>query len=349
MPSGKVFISYRRDDSSGYAHLLYDRLNKRFPGKIFMDVSAINPGTDFVQAIERAVGSCDALIAIIGKRWLSTTGTDSRRRLDDPADLVRLEIASALSREIRVIPVLFQGAAMPAAEELPENISSLTRRQAIELSDANLDRDAERLISALETEPGEQKEATGEAVGNPIKRYWPIGAVVALAVFLFFFFSKKSDQSPTPSVSTPKTDEQAASGGPSDMKQSIDQLAEAAKTALLTGQGQVAPRSTLKPPSFEFDPVGKWVVTVQKPIAGTMVLNLKSDRTYEITKPSGALGPFSQLMGSSGNWLYSPKTGSLDFIQENGRMKFPIQITEKKNNGIYGEDGQNVIYIFTRE
>lgn len=346
-PSGKIFISYRRDDSGGYAHLLHERLNKRFPGRIFMDVDAINPGADFVQVIENAVGSCNVLIALIGKRWLSATGMDSRRRLDDPADLVGLEIGSALNRNIRVIPVLLQDARMPATEELPENISGLARRQAIELSDANLDRDAERLIRVLEAELGAESRRDVEPV-SPLKRYWPVAAAILLVVLGVFIFLKRTDQPPAPLSQSSKTDERPASGKPSEMEQSIAQLAEAAKTALLTGQGQSVPRPAAKPPNFEFEPVGQWLVTVQSPLAGSMLLNLKSDRTYEITNPTGALVPFSATLGSTGNWLYGSKTGSLDLIQENGRMKFPIQITEKNNDGIYGQDGQSVVYIFKR-
>jgi hypothetical protein len=102
-------------------------------------------------------------------------------------------------------------------------------------------------------------------------------------------------------------------------------------------------------PVYEFDAVGQWLVTLQSPVVGAMFLNLKRDRTYEIAKPSGALVPFSQTLGSSGNWLYSPMSGALDLIQANGRMEFPIQITEKKNSNILGRDGENRIYIFTRQ
>jgi len=102
-------------------------------------------------------------------------------------------------------------------------------------------------------------------------------------------------------------------------------------------------------PVFEFDAVGKWLITVQNPAVGTMSLNLKRDRTYEITKPAGALVAFSQMLGSSGNWLYSPMTGSLELIRENGTMQFPIQIAEKNNGNIIGQDSESTIYVFTRQ
>jgi hypothetical protein len=104
--SGQIFISYRRDDASYPAGRLYDRLSAHFlQNQIFIDVDNLEPGTDFVEAIERSVGSCDALIAVIGKRWIVSSDEEGKRRLDNPDDFVRLEIATALKRNIRVIPV----------------------------------------------------------------------------------------------------------------------------------------------------------------------------------------------------------------------------------------------------
>src|SRR5580658_7220056 len=112
--SGQIFISYRRDDSSAWAGRLSDRLSSYFPSnQIFMDVDTIEPGVDFVEAIEESVGSCDVLIAVIGTDWLTSSTRASKRRLEIAEDSVRVEIATALKRDIRVIPVLVEGAAMP--------------------------------------------------------------------------------------------------------------------------------------------------------------------------------------------------------------------------------------------
>lgn len=147
----KIFLSYRRDDSSGSAGRLYDRLRTHF-GKeqVFMDVNAIEAGADFVRTIEGTVGSCDVLIALLGREWLSSKDQDGRRRLDDPDDFVRLEIATALDRKILVIPALVGGARMPAAQELPGALQGLARRQALEIGDSRFHEDANRLISTLE-------------------------------------------------------------------------------------------------------------------------------------------------------------------------------------------------------
>jgi len=105
----RIFISYRRDDSGGWAGRLYDRISQHFGrDHVFMDIDTIEPGLDFVEVIEQAVGSCDALLALIGRQWLTLTDDDGQRRLDNPEDFVRLEIAAALVRNIRVIPVLVQ-------------------------------------------------------------------------------------------------------------------------------------------------------------------------------------------------------------------------------------------------
>src|ERR1043165_3354644 len=105
-----IFISYRRNDSAGYAGRLFDGLSAHFgEDQIFMDIDYIEPGEDFVQAIETAVGSCEILIALIGPSWLTIENVTGRR-LDNPNDFVRLEIVAALARGIRVIPVLVQGA-----------------------------------------------------------------------------------------------------------------------------------------------------------------------------------------------------------------------------------------------
>ena len=113
-PVGRIFISYRRVDTPHVAGRLFDRLEARFgAGNIFMDVDSIDPGLDFAEAIERAVGSCDVLLALIGRHWSDIVDEQGRRRLDDPEDFVALEIRTALRRKIRVIPVLVDGAPPP--------------------------------------------------------------------------------------------------------------------------------------------------------------------------------------------------------------------------------------------
>lgn len=145
-----IFISYRRGDSSGHAGRLFDHLVQHFGrDRIFMDVAGIEPGIDFVEAIEKALGSCVAFLVVIGRDWLGSVDRKGNRRLDDPHDFVRLEIQTALERNIRVIPVLIEGASMPASAALPDVLAPLARRQPIEITDNRWDYDAGRLIEAL--------------------------------------------------------------------------------------------------------------------------------------------------------------------------------------------------------
>ncbi len=157
--SDQIFICYRRGDSAGYAGRLYDRLKARFGAdRIFMDIGAIDLGTDFVEEIEKAVGSCKVQVVLIGRRWLNAKDADGNRRLDRPEDFVRLEIESALKRKIRVIPALVSGATMPSSTDLPESLKSLARRQGLEIDHASFDDDVARLIKTLERILGESPQ-----------------------------------------------------------------------------------------------------------------------------------------------------------------------------------------------
>lgn len=145
-----IFISYRRDDSEGQAGRLFDDLKSHFgEGAVFMDVAGLEAGRDFRRAIDDQVASCDVLLAIIGRNWLTVTDEAGARRLDDPMDFVRLEIASALTRDIPVVPVLVQGARAPRADELPDNLKELSFRNGVELTHARWESDVQLLIKAL--------------------------------------------------------------------------------------------------------------------------------------------------------------------------------------------------------
>jgi hypothetical protein len=145
----KIFISYRRDDSAGYAQAIYGRLVQNFSkDRLFMDVDTIEPGMDFVRVIEKAVGECDVLLALIGRRWAAEADR-SGSRINDTRDFVRLEISTALARDIRVIPVLVDGVPMPHEDTLPAPLRPLARRNAIEISNTRFNFDIERLITAV--------------------------------------------------------------------------------------------------------------------------------------------------------------------------------------------------------
>lgn len=193
-----IFISYRRQDSSYIAGRLHDRLAAHFgPGQIFRDIDTMKPGVDFGRRIDEAVGSCDALLVVIGDGWLDARSPQGERRIDAPKDWVRQEIQVALERpDVLVVPVLVENAAMPSEDELPPAIRELANRNAMELSDRRWDYEVQRLIEALEEvvrQPADERPAPGPA---PIQDPRPLVAPV-----------------PVPPPSTPRPQWSAPPGG----------------------------------------------------------------------------------------------------------------------------------------
>jgi TIR domain-containing protein len=147
---GAIFISYRRTDSAGESGRLSDDLIARFGvRRIFMDVDAIQLGRDFRKAIQENVGACSVFLCVIGPDWLDARSAAGTRRLDHENDYVRLEIATALGRDVPVVPVLVRGAQMPKADDLPEDIRDLAYRNCVELTHVHWKSDVHVLIDAL--------------------------------------------------------------------------------------------------------------------------------------------------------------------------------------------------------
>lgn len=147
-----IFINYRRDDVPGVAGRLYDHLAQKFPPRqLFIDVDAIKPGLDFVEQIDTQIAQCHVVLAVIGTHWLADKDQEGRKRLDDANDFVRLELASALKRNIPLIPILVDGAAMPSEQDLPPDLKPLARREALELRYTRFDSDADAIVQALRT------------------------------------------------------------------------------------------------------------------------------------------------------------------------------------------------------
>jgi hypothetical protein len=148
--SGTIFINYRKDDSNWNALALYNELQKYFEEeRLFKDFNAIQPGDDFVLSIQRALSKCDVLLVVMGRHWLDVKNSNNVRRLDDPDDYVRIEIATALERGIQVIPVLFDNTPIPTPQQLPDNLKPLSRRQAIEINPNGFEDDVRRLAVAI--------------------------------------------------------------------------------------------------------------------------------------------------------------------------------------------------------
>lgn len=163
----RIFISYRRSDSQAWAGRLGQALADAF-GDVarFFDIESIPAGENFADAIQRAVSTCQVLLALMGPAWLEAKDGKGRRRLDDPADMVRLEIAAALGKGITVIPVLLGRAQIPKADELPSEIRELVLHQALELSETRWQFDCERLIGAIERSTSLRRVDAREGAGG---------------------------------------------------------------------------------------------------------------------------------------------------------------------------------------
>ena len=171
---GRIFISYRRQETSHLAGRLYDRLADRFgENQVFIDVDAIGLGVDFGEEIRRAVAACKVLLAVIGPDWLTVTDVRGNRRLGDPDNIVRLEIEAALARDVRVIPILVEGASMPCWDDLPESLA-LARRNAPSIRHKGFRSDVGHLVAAIErtlaATPGATDFNTPDTGGAPPAR-----------------------------------------------------------------------------------------------------------------------------------------------------------------------------------
>lgn len=146
----RVFISYRRGDAAGYAGRVNDRLSRELGRElVFMDVDAIPLGSDFVKVLREEVGGCQVLLALIGQNWIDARDSEGRRRLEEPDDFVRVEIATALARDIPVIPVLFDGASPPPTHRLPDNLKELAHRNGLQVRHETFHADLDKLVGAL--------------------------------------------------------------------------------------------------------------------------------------------------------------------------------------------------------
>jgi WD40 repeat protein len=155
----KVFIAYRRSDAARDAGRIYDWLSARLGREnIFKDVDSIPPGVDFRKAITCAIASANVMLVLIGTNWLEMTSETGCRRVDDEDDVHRFEIEEALRRELKVIPLLMDGAKMPAEKELPGTISSLARHHAVAVRlDPDFHRDMERILREIQTTAGSSR------------------------------------------------------------------------------------------------------------------------------------------------------------------------------------------------
>jgi TIR domain/PAN domain len=188
----RIFINYRRDDTQGFAGRLFDHLALKYSRReLFMDVDAMQPGLDFAKQLDAQVAQCQVLLAVIGPHWLDARDQAGRRRLDSDKDYVRVELASALKRDIAVIPVLVDGAVMPSEDVLPGDLKPLARRHALELRHTRFDADADAIAHALQSVVPSRR-VPWMLVGAGVA----VAAVVAIAVLWPKLMARPAAQQP---------------------------------------------------------------------------------------------------------------------------------------------------------
>ena len=182
---GSVFISYRRDETSGEARALFKDLAATLGShSVFMDVDTIALGRDFREAVRGRLASSDIMLTLIGRGWVEVKDASGRKRLDNPDDFVRLEIEAALKRDIPVIPVLVQGAEMPSPDELPPEIRNFTFRNAFELSHSRWESDVHELLRRLALERQDPRTSLEPGSGRPQQTQRRRSLILAGAVAL---------------------------------------------------------------------------------------------------------------------------------------------------------------------
>lgn len=331
-----IFISYRRNDSEGEAGRLFDDLVRVFgEDSVFMDVAGISPGIDFRKAIDDNVATCGVLLAIIGPQWVSVTDTTGKRRLDDDNDFVRLETASALARNIPVIPVLVHDAKMPHPEDLPDNLKELAYRNSVELTHARWNSDVQLLTNALRQYVGSGSGASTQPVhatvpvqlpapNPPAARDTPekasktplimglsLGAVLLLLLMGFFLMhSRSQDRKPAEPISTsPAADPASAPGnasGPALSGQPSNPNSPPAPAGKLAAAGRVAKPLAPATPVSSGQPISSPSDSLNTPTS--------SDRTGEsatasnglssVSGPSALVGTWTNPMPARGNALF---------------------------------------------
>lgn len=195
-----VLICYRRDDTAGYAGRLYDRLTRELGyDRVFMDIDIGDPGADFTSIVESAIANASVMVVVIGPNWLHGSDEQGRRRIDSLNDFVRIEIAAALRRELRVIPVLVGGAHMPAVDDLPADIRPLAWRNALQISDSRFHQDADELVRAVGL--ATQSRAAGSFLAERRPSAWlrlaaMLAVVIAVISIVFFMYMGRESAPP---------------------------------------------------------------------------------------------------------------------------------------------------------
>jgi hypothetical protein len=222
-----VFINYRREESAGEARALFNDLVSHLgEDAVFMDVDSIAPGQDFRDVVHERVATCDIMLSLVGKEWLTVTSRSGARRLDEPGDFVRLEIEAALKRKIPVAPVLLHGAEMPLPESLPEAVRDFAFRNAFELSHTRWESDVDEMLRRLRlltaSPHGDDRPRAAGHDASPASapsraNGWPLAialvALVAIGAAAYVYFARPRAAAPALVVAEATTAAPAAATG----------------------------------------------------------------------------------------------------------------------------------------
>lgn len=318
MRGGNIFLNYRRIDTEGYARLIQKSIEAHFPGCVFRDVRSIAPGANFIREIERKLETCHVLLVLIGKDWLTVTNEAGRRRLDDVGDFVRLEIETGLRRGVPVIPVLVEGARMPAEHELPAGLKPLAHLQAVTIFDNGDDDDFRLLIRVLEQMFGGRPPRpepppvtyTPDAGPSPWKLFALIttlglGGLIVLVVAFSAFYDR---QPPGPTTVDSDADPYKVANAPADPKRAGPSAptGKVAAGASLSSAGNASAGNAPAGNADEefFDPAGTWRVTSPQNAMLYTIYWLNDDHRlrFETRTTAGAL-----WLTGQGAWDYQPE------------------------------------------
>ena len=328
-----IFVSYRRDDAAGWAGRLVADLRKRYGDEhIFHDIAAIRAGEDFGQAIQRALGSCEVVLVLIGPNWLSARNRRGELRLGQFDDPVRLEIQLALRRpDLLVVPVLVGGAAMPTRDDLPDDIDALSVRHAAEVSDARWDFDMEQLVRQL---------ARIQAPAPPRRsrrRMYLVAGVVALAAMALVWYvlrAAKDELARPAAIGTNLTTAADPEQPPVNVprQQPIEVTKPETKQDSAPAPTRANP-AALKPKAARIELDGVWEADHEVEFKG----GGRARETFEFETRHGEVFGSNWFQGSQ---LRSAKYALLDGRIDEDRLKFCIQISRDREcfDGIVERD-----------
>lgn len=340
MPAGNIFLNYRREDTAGHAGRLFDRLNWRFPGRVFRDVTGLAYGFDFVKEIERKLADCDVLIVVIGKYWLTLRCDDGvTRRLDHEHDFVRLEVATGLRRNIPVIPVLVDGAAMPKAESLPDDLKPLVLRNALTINDPDFDVEVARLIRQLELMFGEQQPSPPPPP-PPKRSFWKtltlaagLGGLVLAAVSVVALIRASAPQSVTPAPPSARPAGSPLTSMPTKPTSAPVEKKQPVTTPTLAPPAAPTPSEVSKAVAASsaeesFDPVGTWDVEAVA-TGDRAVLTMDAYHRY---RGSGTYD--GERIVIEGSWRPGPGSRSILFRANGDITDYSMEI-RNGSRGVY--------------